>query len=274
MKSLKPRLITAAIGIPSIILVLLLGEFIPWTISIVFSILCVVMTIEVLSARKLHNDIAIVISCVLFAFVFPLLITTQYKLIPVYAFALAMLLILIVKNQKITFADISFAFTCISLIVFGMCSMLLTSNYLGGKISFVFCLCVGVAWISDCGAYFAGVLLGKHKLCPSISPNKTVEGFFGGLLLGLLSGVVIGGVFMLIYRDFTVNFIALIILGLLGSLVSVLGDLTFSLIKRSCGIKDYGSIFPGHGGFLDRADSVIFVAPLVYLFCTNINVVL
>ena len=274
MKSLKPRLITAAIGIPSIILVLLLGEFIPWTISIVFSILCVIMTIEVLSARKLHNDIAIVISCVLFAFVFPLLITTQYKLIPVYAFVLAMLLILIVKNQKITFADISFAFTCISLIVFGMCSMLLTSNYLGGKISFVFCLCVGVAWISDCGAYFAGVLLGKHKLCPSISPNKTVEGFFGGLLLGLLSGVVIGGAFMLIYRDFAVNFIALIILGLLGSLVSVLGDLTFSLIKRSCGIKDYGSIFPGHGGFLDRADSVIFVAPLVYLFCTNINVVL
>lgn len=274
MKSLKPRLITAAIGIPSIILVLLLGEFIPWTISIVFSILCVIMTIEVLSARKLHNDIAIVISCVLFAFVFPLLITTQYKLIPVYAFALAMLLILIVKNQKITFADISFVFTCISLIVFGMCSMLLTSNYLGGKISFVFCLCVGVAWISDCGAYFAGVLLGKHKLCPSISPNKTVEGFFGGLLLGLLSGVVIGGAFMLIYRDFAVNFIALIILGLLGSLVSVLGDLTFSLIKRSCGIKDYGSIFPGHGGFLDRADSVIFVAPLVYLFCTNINVVL
>ncbi|MGN1138567.1 MAG: phosphatidate cytidylyltransferase [Ruminococcus sp.] len=274
MNSLKPRLITAAIGIPSIIVILLLGEFFPWIISVVFSILCVIMTIEILSARKLHNDIAVVMTCVVFAFVFPLVITTQYKLIPVYLFALAMLFIMIVKNEKIKFADVCFVFTCISLIVLGMSSMLLLRNYLGGKISFIFCLCAGIAWISDGGAYFAGVFLGKHKLCPKISPNKTVEGFIGGLLTGLLSGAFIGGVFMLIYKDFSVNFLALIILGFLGSLVSVLGDLTFSLIKRSCGIKDYGSIFPGHGGFLDRADSVIFVAPLVYLYCTNVNVVL
>ena len=212
MKSLKPRLITAAIGIPSIIAILLLGEFFPWIMSVVFSILCVIMTIELLSARKLHNDIAVVLICVVFAFVFPLVISTQYKLIPIYLFALAMLFIMLIKNEKIKFVDICFVFTGISLIVFGMSSMLMLRDYFGGKISFIFCLCAGIAWISDGGAYFAGVFLGKHKLCPKISPNKTVEAFIGGLLTGILSGAVIGGVFMLIFKDFSVNFLALIIL--------------------------------------------------------------
>lgn len=126
----------------------------------------------------------------------------------------------------------------------------------------VFC-----AWAADIGAYFAGTFFGKHKLCPEISPKKTVEGAIGGLVVNvaavMLSGVVIS---QLMYGgSISVNYLALFLIGFFGSPISILGDLSFSLIKRSCHIKDFGSVIPGHGGILDRFDSVIFTAPFVYL---------
>ena len=123
------------------------------------------------------------------------------------------------------------------------------------------------AWVADVGAYFAGTLFGKHKLCPEISPKKTVEGLIGGtavdVLVMLLCGVWFSAVF---YRGAVeVSYLTLFLIGFFGSLISVLGDLSFSIIKRSCHIKDFGQVIPGHGGVLDRFDSVIFAAPFVYL---------
>ena len=121
-----------------------------------------------------------------------------------------------------------------------------------------------VAFLSDAFALFAGMAFGKHKLAPELSPKKTVEGAVGGFAGAIVCTVIYGAVLQLGF-SMQVNYLYLVIYGALGSVVSQLGDLSFSYIKREYGIKDFGNIFPGHGGVLDRFDSVIFCAPLIEL---------
>jgi len=121
-----------------------------------------------------------------------------------------------------------------------------------------------ISIVTDSGAYFTGVFIGKHKAFPKISPNKTVEGYIGGFISGIV-GVLIYGVILDLATQHTINYPVLIIYGLTGAVISELGDLVFSLIKRKCGVKDYGNLIPGHGGVLDRFDSMIFCIPVVYL---------
>lgn len=123
------------------------------------------------------------------------------------------------------------------------------------------------AYASDTFAYFIGRKFGKNKLCPTISPNKTVEGSIGGILGVILSYValtIVGNV----YFNFHMNVVYWILIAIVASIVGQMGDLTASAIKRYCGIKDFGNLIPGHGGILDRFDSLIFVAPIVYIFIT------
>lgn len=121
-----------------------------------------------------------------------------------------------------------------------------------------------VAFLSDAFALFAGMAFGKHKLAPELSPKKTVEGAIGGFA-GAIVCTVLYGVVLQLGFSMQVNYLYLIVYGALGSVVSQLGDLSFSYIKREYGLKDFGNIFPGHGGVLDRFDSVIFCAPLIEL---------
>ena len=123
---------------------------------------------------------------------------------------------------------------------------------------------LAISFGSDTFAFFAGLTLGKHKLTP-VSPKKTVEGAVGGIL-----GGVIGMTLMMFIGAWVVQdaFLApqhVLLFGILGSVVSQIGDLSFSVIKREFGVKDYGKLLPGHGGILDRFDSVTFVAPFVWL---------
>lgn len=118
------------------------------------------------------------------------------------------------------------------------------------------------AFCSDALALFTGMALGRHKLAPLVSPHKTVEGAAGGLVGGM-AGMAI---FCLVYRAITGVNLGLplcVALGLLGALLGELGDLSFSAVKRQYGIKDYGRLLPGHGGVLDRFDSVLFAAPVL-----------
>jgi phosphatidate cytidylyltransferase len=119
------------------------------------------------------------------------------------------------------------------------------------------------AWMTDTGAYFVGVLFGKHKLIPKVSPKKTIEGAFGGIL-GCIVGFVLYGFIIQSICDVKVNYVAMIILATVIAVVSQFGDLVASYIKREREIKDFGFIFPGHGGVLDRFDSIIAVAPTIY----------
>ncbi len=129
------------------------------------------------------------------------------------------------------------------------------------------------AWAADTAAYFTGTFFGKHKLCPEISPKKTIEGFIGGIIFDGLFFVLFNSVYVMIFaRDCGVNYFSSFILGMICAALGTVGDLSASLIKRQCGIKDYGKIMPGHGGFMDRFDSVLFVVPFMYAYLSAINI--
>lgn len=118
------------------------------------------------------------------------------------------------------------------------------------------------AWCADAGAYFVGSKFGKHKLAPTISPKKSVEGAFGGVAGGIIGMLIYGVILHFCKTD--VPWINFIILGIIGSVFGLLGDLFLSYIKRECKIKDFGKFLPGHGGVLDRFDSTLFVVPVCY----------
>ena len=121
------------------------------------------------------------------------------------------------------------------------------------------------AYGCDIMAYFSGSALGKHKLCPEISPKKSVEGAVGGFLGSII--------FCAVFAHFVMpeNMIHCIIIAAIGGIIAQFGDLSASVFKRKMGIKDYGNLIPGHGGVMDRVDSILFTAPLVYYY---INIVL
>ena len=109
------------------------------------------------------------------------------------------------------------------------------------------------------------MLLGKHKLAPRVSPKKTVEGDVGGVIGGVIGMVIMMFVGAWVLQDAFMRPQEVLIFGVVGSIISQIGDLSFSVIKREFGVKDYGNLLPGHGGILDRFDSVTFAAPAVWL---------
>lgn len=128
------------------------------------------------------------------------------------------------------------------------------------------------AWTSDTGAYFTGRAIGRHKLIPRVSPKKTVEGAIGGVIVAGLCCML----YMYILKRFSfvvpgeAGYLAAFVIGIASSVFSMIGDLVASAIKRDCGVKDFGNVLPGHGGILDRFDSVIYITPVIYYFLVYI----
>ena len=121
------------------------------------------------------------------------------------------------------------------------------------------------AFVTDTFAYLIGVTFGKHKLCPEISPKKTVEGAIAGVV-GSVLGYLFFGLIMQNICQYHVNYLLLLPLGILASIAAQIGDLFASIIKRQHNLKDFGTLIPGHGGVFDRCDSLLFVAPVVFLY--------
>ncbi len=141
-------------------------------------------------------------------------------------------------------------------------------------------LVFAASWGGDASAYFAGRYFGKNKLAPIVSPNKTVEGAIGGILGSNAFGIATSLVYFALYKDvvfFNTSSIQLkdiaviVIICTISSVLGILGDLFASAVKRKCEIKDYGSIFPGHGGVMDRFDSVLFNMPFIVLFAILVS---
>ncbi|MCI8332284.1 MAG: CDP-archaeol synthase [Clostridiales bacterium] len=177
-----------------------------------------------------------------------------------YVFAVA-----VFSKGKIQITDACLVFMMNAYACAGFCSMVFLRD-LEGAGMFMFPLLFIGAWVTDTGAYFVGVTLGKHKLIPDVSPKKSVEGAVGGLLITtlvfLLYGLFINKVF-----DHQVNYAGLFIMGLLVAVVSMIGDLIASLVKRHYGVKDFGTLFPGHGGVLDRFDSILASSLFIFVLC-------
>lgn len=180
------------------------------------------------------------------------------------------ILILIDKNLK--FKTVSKIHSISTLIMFSLSHLIklqnfTTVNYSHSIGNFWVLIALLIAWSTDIGAYFSGTLLGKHKLCKEISPKKTIEGFIGGIIFCITTLeilVLLSKRFIFPEDYFKVDYLKFLTICFIGSLIATLGDLSFSFIKRSCHVKDFGNLIPGHGGILDRFDSVIFVVPYFY----------
>ncbi|QZY56787.1 phosphatidate cytidylyltransferase [Crassaminicella profunda] len=175
-------------------------------------------------------------------------------------FFMSMLFILVNNLFKKKFDMLALSVTAMGIyyIVFFMYHIVFISHH--SKYSDLIWMIFIVAWATDTFAYFTGYFFGSRKLCPSISPKKTVEGAVGGVL-GSIGISALFGYFVMPKILFHC-----VIIGCVGSIIGQFGDLTASIFKRYTGIKDYGKIMPGHGGILDRFDSILFTAPAVYYY--------
>ncbi len=170
------------------------------------------------------------------------------------------------SDGGIHFKEIALAYTSTTYVTVSLTTLVLLRTITAAGI-YVYALVFVIAWITDVSAYFVGTFLGKHKLIPEISPKKSVEGAIGGVIGAVIGGLVVALVMHFFSADYKPNFWMFALVSFVGSIVSQIGDLVASLIKRECGIKDYGNIFPGHGGVLDRYDSIIAVSTILFLFC-------
>ncbi len=166
---------------------------------------------------------------------------------------------LLLSSGKQPVAEIGYCFLSGLVIPFLLTALLRIRNWPSGPILLL--LPFVLAYCSDTGAYFVGVMLGKHKMCPNISPKKSWEGFIGGIFTAIV-GMLVFALVLDKVSHYHVNYFLAVAYGIVGSVCSVMGDLIMSVVKRQTGIKDYGKLIPGHGGILDRFDSVIVTAPL------------
>ena len=167
------------------------------------------------------------------------------------------------KNQEFDMTPI-LASTLIGLYIIGATASIVIVRDLPYGAFYWYFIFIG-AWVTDTFAYFTGMLFGKHKLISNVSPKKTIEGSIGGTIFCI--GFFVGfGAIINHFTDADLNLLVIGIAGLVAALVSQIGDLSMSVIKRTYGIKDYGKIFPGHGGVLDRFDSILAVAIVMALF--------
>ncbi len=181
-------------------------------------------------------------------------------------FIISVLVFMVIFHEKINLYDSAITIFGFFYVAFLLSFIYLVRMHVRGPF-FVWLIFI-CAFGSDTFAYFTGRIFGKHKLCPTLSKNKTVEGAVGGVvgaaLIASLYGYVITKAFGASVADLRLTFYCAVI-GTAGAVVSIFGDLTASAIKRLTGLKDFGKIFPGHGGVLDRFDSVLFTAPIVYM---------
>lgn len=273
---MKTRIIAAVIFVPLIFIVLF---FLPaYVLAGVVSLICAISAYELLHAVGGKQNGRARTYAVLSAVIIP--IGTYFGISGIVFPAVFLILMSLMffeaiisfnKAHKITFAQV------LTTLFAGALIPLMMSSLVGLKLlpngHLLVLLPIISAFLTDGAAYFTGMMIGKKKAFPSVSPKKTIEGCIGGLIIGTL-GMIIFGVVIVFGASLPVLFWALILYGLLGSVFSQLGDLSFSLIKREFEIKDYGKLIPGHGGMLDRFDSMIFVAPAIYLLVRFIPAIL
>jgi len=283
------RIISAGVGLVIVFTVFAFHKTIVLPLAV--ALIIAIMLFELLRVVKMEKNIPILIASELCGISMPFIYNSYYiissengenirsingqtsfiafifTLIPAFAIFITWLK----NNNKITYDKIFFVLACMILIPQSMTCLVRIERYSSshGLLLLVLGLCG--AWIADSGAYFAGVALGKHKLCPEISPKKTIEGFIGGILT---TGIIFFAV-VFVYEKFITkspanirvsDYMIISAIGMICAVIGTIGDLSASMVKRQTGIKDYGKIMPGHGGMMDRFDSVIFVVPTFYAF--------
>ena len=276
---MKTRVITAIVGI-----IVLIGVMLTFN-TLIFNL--VIAAITLIALHEIYNALGFgKKEWLMYAVLVPytlLVMTSNYQVMRALVMPVSFVLVtfyaiyLVVRNGTISYQKASGLLMFSGIVIFCFYSFirlkeLLPVEQFGYDAVFFILLILCFAWGGDTCAYFAGRAFGKHKLCPVVSPKKTVEGAIGGVLGTMVFGVIITLVYsvaadrMEAFTRSNIGVSMYVIIALLACVAAVLGiygDLFASVVKRQCGIKDYGTIFPGHGGILDRFDSVMFIAPFV-----------
>ena len=283
---MKTRIITAVVGI--VVLIGVLFTFDTLIFNLVITAITLIALHEIYAALGFEKQ-----GWPLFGVLVPytfLVMLSSYELYRRLGMPASFLVVLfyaiylVVRNGTISYQKASGLAMFSGIVIFCFYSFIRLKELLpveeyGYDAVFFILLILCFAWGGDTCAYFAGRAFGKHKLCPVVSPKKTVEGAIGGVLGTMVFGVIITLVYsvaanrMEAFTRTNIGVSMYVIIALLGCVAAVLGiygDLFASVVKRQCGIKDYGTIFPGHGGILDRFDSVMFIAPFVTMVITAV----
>lgn len=184
----------------------------------------------------------------------------------VIALAVIFLVLLMMATYVLTFPRYHADQIIDSIFSFVYCPLMLSFVFLSRCLPygiFIYTMIFLCSWICDTGAYFTGRAFGRHKLAPVLSPKKTIEGSVGGVVFSVVFCILEALLMHVLFPEETLIW-QFALIGLFGSIFSQIGDLAASAIKRNHGIKDYGTLIPGHGGIMDRFDSVIFVSPLIF----------
>lgn len=265
------RIITSIVAVCVLVPVLFLSD--TWVFPIAISLVSVVCLFEMFKCMGLDKRLAVTLPAYLVALLLPILqrldiaggkviaaATVLGVVYLVYLFALV-----IWSHGKFTYNEMSSSALTSIYIVLSM-NMILYIRDFNEDGKFIYLLIFIGAWMTDIFAYFTGFFFGKHKLIEDVSPKKTIEGSIGGIVFCALSFVALGLV-VDIFFERNANLLFLAVGGIFISVIAQIGDLIMSVIKRHYGIKDYGKIFPGHGGMLDRFDSILSVALGVAAMC-------
>ena len=277
---MKQRILVAVIGIPALLAVLCFAP--DWATALLVSLLCVIGCHEFmaaaapLKARRWWLFAAALSVFTVFTVYFrdaAFAGSTIFALMPwLLAALLVVLFIAAVQvygtDDELTFPDLC-AVAVSGLVIPLALSCLLRLRMLDYGAGLVLIPLVS-AFMSDALALFGGMLFGKTKLAPRVSPKKTREGAVSGLVGGM-AGMILYRIFFFLCTEVQLHLGWCVLLGLVGAALGQLGDLSFSCVKRQCGIKDYGRLLPGHGGVLDRFDSVIFAAPVIWMLVSAVT---
>lgn len=271
----------------------MLGLRYTFLVDIVVAAISVVATYELNHAVQLKNKPIMVLSLLASASVpfyyeygeylnrLPLNLDAKY-LVCLYILALCIFMLFEYENTKfsqvatVVLSSLGIPFAVTSLLYLRDIDIYFPQqNYNENHGLFLMLFAMFCAWITDSAAYFVGSFFGKHKLCPKISPKKTVEGAIGGVLGCVIASVILYAVFVnFVFKAESGHYIAVALMSAILSFVGMCGDLTASVIKRNFGIKDFGKLIPGHGGMLDRFDSIIFVLVALYAIFNIFGVVI
>lgn len=270
------RIVSALVGIVVGVTALVLDNF--YVYLGLLSIFSAIGVGELIRAIKCDKHLFLSLFCVIFALAVPSFLVFEellpYRFTSFLVFIMVLLCTMLFGHKTITFVDIA-SCGAATFVIPSALSCIITvryfyEGYLPGVYLIVYLLFC--AWLGDSGAYFVGTFLGKHKLCPEISPKKTVEGMIGGIItVGVAVTVQCLVYNLLLPSTIKMNYAVIIPIGMIASVVGVLGDLSASVIKRQYNVKDFGNLMPGHGGILDRFDSVLFVAPFIYVVLSYIS---
>lgn len=271
---MKQRIITAVVGLAIFFAVLTWYHTVIINISVAAIIFLALY--EIFHVIGVWENKLLSATCMLFGCLLPFLSAQQRTQWLPYCgaiFAVALFGILLFYHKTLNYSKVASAFAATFVISYTTSTLIWLREISETAVEGIYytLLVFGLAWLTDTGAYLFGVTMGKHKMAPEISPKKTVEGAVGGVVFCIATVFLLSCLYQWICTGIwdihlETNYLLLLFLTPVASLVSMLGDLSASLVKRQCGVKDYGSLMPGHGGIVDRFDSVFFVAPLLFLF--------